>query len=432
MTGAAAWDALLSAMASAFTQPSFLLFAELMGAWALCPGRRTVTHMLAVAGLAGRRRAHDAYHRFLRASSWTMAHLWWLLATMLVGLFFPAGAVLQLDLDDTLFHKTGRKVEGVGVFRDPVRSTATKVVYALGLNVVVLTLRIVPPWGREPLGLPINMRLYRKGGPSHIDLAEEMIREVAGWFPDRQMRLAADGAYASLAGRHLPRTHVTSRMRRDAALYLAPPPRRKGQRGRPRKKGRRLPTPVQIAARRQQGWVRATVDERGKAVDRLLYRLPVLWYAVCPDQLVLLVIVRDPTGKQKDDFFFTTDLEATTEAVAGEYLGRWSIEDTNRNTKQLLGGEDPQTWKGQGPERAAALSLWLYSAVWCWYLVTQGCKPSWPLLPWYRSKHTPSFLDALAALRRVLWRQRIFARCGRGPLPAKMADELIEALARAA
>jgi hypothetical protein len=44
--------------------------------------------------------------------------------------------------------------------------------------------------------------------------------------------------------------------------------------------------------------------------------------------------------------------------------GRWSIEDTFKNTKQSLGSEEPQTWKGQWPERAAVISLWLYSVVW--------------------------------------------------------------------
>lgn len=431
MTGAATWDAMLSLFASVFTQPSSLLFSELLCGWVLCPGRRTVTGMIGLAETPARR-AHDAYHRFLRAGAWTMEHLWALLAAFLVSTLLPSGAVLQFDLDDTLFHKTGRKVDGAGIFRDAVRSTKTRVVYALGLNVVVLTLRIVPPWGGEPLGLPINVRLYRKGGPSHLDLAEEMIRQLAAWLPDRQFRLAADGAYASLAGRKLPRTHLTSRMRRDAALYLAPPLRKEGQRGRPRKKGARLPTPAQIAARRKHGWVRAVVDQRGKPVDRLLYRLPVLWYQTCPHQLVLLVIVRDPTGKQRDDFFFTTDLDASAAAVASEYSGRWSIEDTNRSTKQFLGGEQPQTWKGHGPERAAALSLWLYSAVWCWYLITYDAKPSWPTLPWYRSKHTPSFLDALATLRRSLWLRRISATSDRPSLRAKILDDMIQALARAA
>lgn len=427
---AQAWDLLLAVFAPAFTQPSFALVCDLACAWVLCPGRRTVTRLVWTMDPA-RRRCHDAYHRFLRAGAWRMAALWELLVGLLVHRLAPQG-VLRVDLDDTLFHKAGRKIEGAGVFRDAVRSIGRSVVYALGLNLVVLTLRIRPPWGGEPLGLPINVRLYRKGGPSHLDLGEAMIRELAGWLPSRTFALACDGAYASLAGRGLPRTHVTSRIRRDAALYDLPPPRRQGQRGRPRKKGKRLPSPEQIARQSRTGWVRAAVEERGKVVERLLLSRPVLWYAVCSDRSVLLVIVRDPTGKQPDDFFFTTDLEASAPAVAEHYAGRWSIEDTFRSVKQSLGGEDPQTWKGQGPERAAALSLWLYSAVWCWYLTTHGTQITWPALPWYTTKRTPSFADALAALRRALWSRRIFSTCARSPLPRKIVSVLLEVLAHAA
>ena len=425
-----AWDLLLAVFAQAFTQPSFALFDDLVCAWVLCPGRRTVTRMIRVMDPAGRR-CHDAYHRFLRAGAWSTVVVWELLVISLVDRLSPEGK-LQVDLDDTLFHKTGRKVEGAGIFRDAVRSRAKSVVYALGLNLVVLTLRIRPPWGGEPLGLPINARLYRKRGPSHLDLGEAMIREIANWLPSRSFALACDGAYASLAGRSLPRTHVTSRIRRDAALYDPPPPRRKGQRGRPRKKGKRLLSPEQIARRSRTGWVRAAVEERGKVVKRLLLSRSVLWYAVCPDRKVSLVIVRDPTGKQHDDFFFTTDLEALAPTVAEHYAGRWSIEDTFRNVKQFLGGEDPQTWKGTGPERAAVLSLWLYSAVWSWYITTNGAKITWQPLPWYTSKHTPSFVDALAALRRALWSRRIFSTCAQTPLPRKMASVLLDTLAHAA
>lgn len=423
------WERRLMAFAEVFTRPSFELFHALLCAWVLSTGRRTVTGMIRAMDPDGRP-AHDAYHRFLRAGAWKLAPLWRILLAQLVEQLGPAGA-LQLDLDDTLFHKSGRKIEGAGIFRDAVRSGVKAVVYARGLNLVVLTLRIRPPWGGEPLGLPIIVRLYRKGGPSHLDLAEEMIQQVADWLPGRRLVLACDGAYASLAGRSLPRTHLTSRIRRDAALYALPPPRRKHRRGRPRKRGRRLPSPEHLA-RRRRGWRRAAVDERGKTVKRLLLCLPVLWYAVCPDRPVLLVIVRDPTGKQRDDFFFTTDIEESAAAVAAHYAGRWSIEDTFRNVKQVLRGEDPQTWKGEGPERAAALSLWLYSSIWCWYITTQGTKPSWPSLPWYSAKRTPSFADALAALRRVLWRERVFSRYDRRPLPRKTADAILEALVRAA
>lgn len=164
MNGLGAWDTVLGACVTVFTQPSVGLFQTLVSAWVLCPGRRTVTRMIGVADPEGAH-AHDAYHRFLRAGAWTMTALWRTLVGLLVPRLAPTG-VLRGDLDDTLFHKAGRKIAGAGIFRDPVRSTARHVVYALGLNVVVLTLRLTPPWGGEPLGLPVNVRLYRKGGPS--------------------------------------------------------------------------------------------------------------------------------------------------------------------------------------------------------------------------------------------------------------------------
>ena len=429
--GAAAWDALLSTASLVFTQPSFVLFQQLASAWVLCPGRRTVTRLVRVAD-PERRHAHDAFHRFLRAGAWNLKTLWRVLARTLVSALPDKDAELIIDLDDTLFHKSGRRVEGAGNYRDAVRSTARRVVYAWGLNLIVVTLRIRLPYKDEPLGLPIHMRLYRKGGPSHLDLAVEMLRDLAAWLPDRRFELACDGAYASLAGRELPRTQVTSRMRRDAALYELPPPRRKGQRGRPRKKGRRLPTPEELARRTKVGWRRATIELRGKRVDRLLLCRPVLWYNVRPDRQLLLVVVRDPEGTQPDDFFFHTNLEAAPTHVAEHYSGRWSIEDTFRNTKQLLGGQHPQSWSHQGPERAAALSFWIYSAVWHWYITAHGDRPSWPALPWYPAKRSPSFADALAALRRDLWRQFVFRGSGKSSLRPKTLNALIDALAYAA
>jgi len=424
------WDVFVAGCAPVFTQPSFELFEELLSAWIRCPGRRTVTRMIRMLDPSPRR-AHDAYHRFLREGAWSMTSLWrWLAQRMAAALLGPL-KVLDLDLDDTLFHKTGRKVEGAGNFRDAVRSTKKRVIYALGLNLVVMTLRIKAPWGGEPLALPINVRVYRKGGPSHLDLAVEMLREVAEWLPNRRIHLCADGAYASLARRMPPNSDFTSRMRRDAAIYeMAPKPKKKKKRGRPRKKGKRLPTPEEIA-RRAKNWISAIIDCRGRPKERLFHIRRVLWYKACPAQQVLLVIVRDPAGNEPDDFFFTTDLEAYGPDIASRYAGRWSIEDTFRNVKQCLGGEDPQTWKGHGPERAACLSLWIYAAVWHWYIKTQGAKPTFLRTPWYPGKATPSFADALAALRRALWGQRIFARSDSRPLPRKFAAILIGALAEA-
>jgi len=92
----------------------------------LAPGRRTITEIISVADPAGRR-AHDAYHRFVRDGAWAMVALWRSLAVHAVARFAPGG-VIALDCDDTLFHKSGRRIEGAGVFRDALRSTAGRVV----------------------------------------------------------------------------------------------------------------------------------------------------------------------------------------------------------------------------------------------------------------------------------------------------------------
>jgi len=111
---------------------------------------------------------------------------------------------------------------------------------------------------------------------------------------------------------------------------------------------------------------------------------------------------------------------------------RHCIEDTFKNTKQSLGSEEPQTWKGQGPERAAVISLWLYSVVWAWYIRYGYRKSSIPIMPWYAAKTHPSFQDALATLRKVLWRKRIIVMFGNHTVPARIIEFFIKAVAAAA
>jgi DDE superfamily endonuclease len=321
-----AWERLLGRFTDLFAKPSSGLFLTLVTGWVLCPGRRTITRMVDVAD-PDRAHAHDAYHRFLREGKWDMAQLWRRLAPLLVS-HLEGNLRLVLALDDTLFHKAGRKVNGAGSFRDPIRSRGQRTVFAHGLNLVVLTLRVRPPWGGEPIGLPINMRRYSKrDGRSLLDLGQEMIEEVAGWLPDHSFILGCDGAYSSLAGRDLPRTHVVSRIQRNAALYDPVPPRRPGQRGRPRKKGARLGTPAELAAQAVDGWTMADIDVRGEQVERALWARPLLWYAVRPFQQVMLVVVADPAQREHDDLLFCTDPTITPELVASLYSGRWSIEE---------------------------------------------------------------------------------------------------------
>lgn len=420
--------AILLSVLPVFTLPGGAVFLRLAVGWVLCPTRRTITAMIPYGDPDGVRR-HDSYHRFFRAAAWCMERLFGVWSVVVVEALCPTGTV-WLVTDDTVHKKTGRKVAGAGWRRDAVRSTGQRVVKVWGLKIVVVCLRVAAPWGGEPLAIPIAFRVRGTEGPTLLDLVEQMMAEVSARFPDRRVVLTGDGFYAPLAGRRPPRTHLISRIRSDAALYRMPPRRRKGQRGRPRKKGARLPSPAEMACRARR-WVPVDTQERGKTRTRLVHTRRVLWYHVQPDRPVLLVISRDPAGKQKDDFFFTTDLAMDPATVVAECANRWSVEDTFRNVKQHLGGEAPQCWKARGPARAAGFAYFLYGVVWLWHIRHGHAAAPPASTPWYH-KTTPSFKDALAALRTALWRQRFF-HTARGKAQMRQFQAvLIDALARAA
>src|SRR6266851_50933 len=168
-----AWKSVLAATATAFTSPSHALFIDLACAWVCATGRRTICGMVAVMDPASRG-AHDAYHRLVRAGAWSLDALWGVIVTFAVAHVGPGPIVVVLD--DTLLHRPGRKVDGAGSWRDAVRSTANRVVHARGLNLVVLAVRINPPWGGMPIAVPVGVSLHRKGGDTLGRLAAALVR----------------------------------------------------------------------------------------------------------------------------------------------------------------------------------------------------------------------------------------------------------------
>ena len=170
---------------------------------------------------------------------------------------------------------------------------------------------------------------------------------------------------------------------------------------------------------------------RGRTVRGLVWSRPVLWYAV-RQQPVLLVVVADPDARQTDDLFFTTDLGLAPNEVASLYAGRWSIEDTFRNAQATPGRRRPPVLEGPGTGaggRSLAVDLLGGLAV---VRVCHGAQAPWQPRPWHTGKRTPSFADALAALRRATWARRIFDGSDSRSQLAKFPDALIDALAEAA
>ena len=74
-----------------------------------------------------------------------------------------------------------------------------------------------------------------------------------------------------------------------------------------------------------------------------------------------------------------------------------------------MGFEATRGWCSQTVNRQAPLAMVLVTLVKAWYARCAHDEPSLrpETTPWNPHKSRPSFLDMLAALRRVLWKHRI-------------------------
>jgi hypothetical protein len=389
--------AILHDLNPVFSEASFVTNCEILLGWVMCLGTRTeyrVAQSFHANEEPSRAERHpfDRFYNFFSRSAWKVTDLGRHVASLAIARLKVIGP-LFLVVDDTLLHKRGMKVFGLGWFRDAVASTRKRVATASGNNWVVLGLAVpIPLCPSRVFCIPLAMRLHLAGEdqPSCAALARQMLDEVLTWFPDRDVLLIADNAYAcepALAG--LPkRVEFVGRMRSDAAIYDPEPlPQPASKAGRKPQKGPRLPSPKDAAAKadeaakvakagngNQEGqWQWQTVEAVAYGVKRTLQVLTdvVVWPHVLGTKKVRLVVVRDPEGKFEDTYLFTTMVAALPEWVIETFAKRWAIEQSFRDSKQVLDIEGPQHWCQESIEKLAPWVWLMQSVILVWY-VTEG------------------------------------------------------------
>jgi hypothetical protein len=376
-------------LAPAFTDPSFVTHCQLLLGWVMCLGRHT-EYRVAQASHAdsevprATRHPFDRFYNFFSRSAWKVNDLARHVAVLAVTRLKVLGA-LYLVVDDTLLHKRGLKVFGLGWFRDAVASTRNRVATATGNNWVVLALAVpIPGCPGCAFCIPLAMRLHLpgQGQPSCPALARGMLDGVLAWFPARDIILIADAAYAcqGVLDGLPPRVTFVGRMRGDAAVYdPTVPPQPAGKRGPKPKKGPRLPSP-RAAAKQADGNPGGQGPWAWQAVEALAYGLrrsllavtyTALWPHVLGSRAVRLVVVRDPEGKFDDAYLFTTALAALPAWVIETFARRWAIEQAFRDSKQALDVQAPQHWCQQSIEKLAPW-VWLLQGVLLVWYVSEG------------------------------------------------------------
>jgi hypothetical protein len=146
------------------------------------------------------------------------------LADLIVAHLVPAGAALTVAIDDTLFHRAGRKAHAASWCHDGSAKGPRKI--ACGEQLGHRRTRRHPAM-HDPPGMPARAAPpVEPNGATKLVLARQLIDTLAGRWPDRRIHVVADAAYAASELAGLPaRVSATSRLRRNAVLYDLAPPR---------------------------------------------------------------------------------------------------------------------------------------------------------------------------------------------------------------
>lgn len=445
---AESFQALLAGFSSAFQLQSYRNFVTLATGWLLTSGRHTITGVVRTA--KGHESKHfSSFHAFFSLAKWSFDDLWRVVFDLCIA-WVPDGERVPLAGDDTLARKQGGHIRGASMHHDPLLSTTKRVYLHFGHCWVVLSVVLRLPFtflAEKAVAIPVLAWLYRSQADcdrlgvafrTKTAMMREMIAVVASWAPHREFDFTGDSAYGcEMVVKNLPRNvHCVCRLRMDAALYDPPPPRKKGDRGRPRKKGERLPTPKMIAEDPKIPWKEVHAFLYGRWVTTTIKTIKALWYTTAGDRLLQIVIVRDPSGERYDEAFFTTDLSMTEVQILERFGLRWSLETLFENAKQCLGFEDPQNRTDKAVERTAPFALLITGLVILWYAGnSEAATPYLPEVPpWYTTKEEVgiSFADMLAAVRRMSFREIILQEADGKRVPEKVLDVVLHLLQTAA
>ncbi len=423
--------ALLQHFAPVFTTPTFTTLVQIVTGWVFSQRHLFITEIIFSGGNVGN--GHwSRFHRFFSHAAWDLDAFALRLAKLVVSILAP-GATLLWAVDDTLCRRRGLTLHGAGMHHDPLISSRKKPLVSWGHDWVVLSLLIVHPvWApTKVFALPVAARLYRnrqgltkgkkrqpkakkpKADPNHRtrpELAVELIKLAASWFPDDTLIVTGDSAYGGKSVlSHLPENvHLISHVHPKAALYEpAPQPAPDAKpKGRPRKKGVRLPGMAAWAEDPKQPWTELTFHQFGLHATLAVKTIQALYYKSGGDRLLTIVLVRDLKGGRPDQMFYCTQLDWDARQVLSTYACRWAIECTFENCKQLMGLGEQANRVAKAVERTAPMAFFLYSIVVVWFDRAGQEFVRFPVRPWYRRKQEPSFADMLTTLRRVSYDEK--------------------------
>src|SRR5438876_650171 len=186
-----------------FTAPTWRKLMTLLTGTLLAQGRRTVAAALRHSGnsMAGN---WSSFHQVLNRARWSPLAVSRHLLLLIVETFVPAGACVDLVIDETLERRWGSKISKRGHYRDSALSSRERSVSSPGLRWIVMAVVVTLPWTKQKWALPFlcilatTPEVSERLGKRHKTVgmwAQHMVSLVRRWLPDRPINLMGDTAY---------------------------------------------------------------------------------------------------------------------------------------------------------------------------------------------------------------------------------------------
>ena len=267
----------------------------------------------------------------------------------------------------------------------------------------------------------------------------QLLLQARRWLPQRRLVAVADSSFAviellwRMTQLKNPICMVTG-FRLDAALYKPAPKRRSSQKGRPRKKGARVPKLEQVLVDKRTHWTRLVIRNwYGETRRRIeIVSGTAVWYhSGQPPLPIRWVLIRDPKGIFKSQALLCTDLTVKPKQIVEWFMLRWQLEVTFHEVRTHLGVETQRQWSDKAIVWTTPALLGLFSLITLFAnRSARGGKLPVRQSAWY-TKESATFSDALALVRRRLWREVGFSLSASATDISKLPSVVLERLTHA-
>jgi hypothetical protein len=394
----------------------------------LARGRRTVTAWFRAAGIANDFRPAYAALCAVGRRTDDMA-----VGALLAVKPLLAGSRLTVALDDTPTPRYGPRVEGAGIHHNPSPGPAGERFVYGHVWVSLAALAKHPDWGT--LALPLQAQLYIRAAdlqrfppdrrrPFHtkLELAAGQLHWLLPWvgtsFEERWA--VVDGGYAKKPFLRPARADgwvVVGRLRKDAALWSPPLPKKRGVRGPAPTYGKRRISLVKRAGH-PCGWQEVVCVQYGRTVTKTIKTFLAAWRPA--GGLIRVVLVREEGGWVA---FFCTRPEATAEEILEAAADRGALEQTFKDVKEVWGAGQQQVRNVHSNAGCFNLNLWMYSLVeaWAWGQAEEALVDRSDC-PWDEEPRRPSHQDKRKALQREVLEGEIRAALSGRPTKQRMRE----------